>query len=235
MKWLLIAGSTIGHVAALTGLNQLHASVPPAPPTVISIVEIPEPPAEIQEAPAEPPPPPASEQAPPSLAAKATPSAAAEIPDAAPPSASPPSLSSMPDLGLDLSGGSGAGGIAVPSGGGGPARTGAAPERRVLGNSKPATKPSACSDAESKPKVLSLPKPGYTEQARAAGINGKVRVSITVSSTGAIESVQVVQALGFGLDEAAVAAAQSAQFEPAKRCGLAVSSTFTLSIKFSTN
>ena len=47
--------------------------------------------------------------------------------------------------------------------------------------------------------------PEYTEEARAAAIEGKVRVEITVDASGAIRSVKVLEGLGHGLDEAAYA------------------------------
>ncbi len=44
---------------------------------------------------------------------------------------------------------------------------------------------------------------------------------------------QMHQRLGYGLDEAAVQAAQSATFEPAVRCGKPTRATFTISMRFS--
>jgi protein TonB len=75
-------------------------------------------------------------------------------------------------------------------------------------------------------------RPEYTEEARAASIEGKVRVEITVDASGAIRSVKVLEGLGHGLDEAAVRAVEGATFEPAMQCGKPVESTFTVSIRF---
>ncbi len=61
-------------------------------------------------------------------------------------------------------------------------------------------------------------RPEYTEEARAASIEGKVRVEITVDASGAIRSVKVLEGLGHGLDEAAVRAVEGATFEPAQQC-----------------
>jgi protein TonB len=42
----------------------------------------------------------------------------------------------------------------------------------------------------------------------------------------------VVEGLGHGLDEAAVAALRGAKFNPATHCGQPVSSTFVVSVRF---
>ena len=47
--------------------------------------------------------------------------------------------------------------------------------------------------------------------------------------------VRVLSGLGYGLDEAALAAAQSASFEPAVRCGKPARATFTISMRFSSS
>jgi protein TonB len=89
-----------------------------------------------------------------------------------------------------------------------------------------------CSEPPAKPKPTSVPQPSYTDQARAAGIEGKVRVELTVDESGRVVSVRVISGLGHGLDEAAVAAAQRATFQPAIRCGKPARATFTISMRF---
>jgi periplasmic protein TonB len=66
----------------------------------------------------------------------------------------------------------------------------------------------------------------------AAGIEGKVRVQLTVDETGRVVDVKLLQGLGYGLDEAALAAARQAEFEPAVRCGKAARATFNISMRF---
>jgi protein TonB len=80
-----------------------------------------------------------------------------------------------------------------------------------------------------------VPQPAYTDRAREAGVEGKVRIELTVDETGRVVSVKVLSGLGYGLDEAAVAAAQSATFEPAIRCGKPTRATFTISMRFSSS
>jgi len=192
--------------------------------------------AQAEEAPPPPPPPPPPEP----KAEPPKPKARAAAPEAepAPPLATdlgPSPLAAAPDFGLSLSGG-----VAV-------APASAAPQRaqaqkptahsgpvRAAANLKPVaqTAASACSDPPAKPKVRALPRPAYTDQARAAGVEGKVRIQLTVDGSGMVTQVRVLQGLGYGLDEAAVQAAKQARFEPVVRCGKPESSTFTIAMRF---
>jgi protein TonB len=174
----------------------------------------------------EPPPVPAPH---PMRAKAAPPSAPKAEPAAANPQASQAS-DALPDFGLSLSGG-GSGGLAVPAagrGGGGEAQS--TPLAKTLSRSMPKT--DECADPPAKPRALSRPTPVYTEDARAAGVSGKVRVEITVDEHGRVVSARILQGLGHGLDEAALAAARTMTFEPAVRCGRASSATFKVGFNF---
>jgi periplasmic protein TonB len=143
-------------------------------------------------------------------------------------------LDALPDFGLSLSGSTGGTGIAVPAARGpAPQARSAGPvvRRPVAAALQAAAEEDGCADA-TRPKPKAVPQPAYSEAARAAGVEGKVRVQLTVDETGKVVSVRVLQGLGYGLDEAAVAAANRAQFEPATRCGKPVSATFTISMRF---
>jgi protein TonB len=155
-----------------------------------------------------------------------------------PESAPPPSannhaaLDALPDFGVALSGGVEGAGMALPAGT--PRAASAArgaPTVRKLG---PAAQPTSlgCEEPLVKPRPKSVPQPGYTEQARAAGIEGRVRVQLTVDETGRVVNVRLLQGLGYGLDEAALAAARTASFEPGSRCGKPSQATFTISMRF---
>ena len=151
-------------------------------------------------------------------------------PEAAAPSKSAPAsgLDALPDFGLSLSGGTG-GGLAIPSGGG--ARPAVAPAAaKVL--ARATAKADACDEPPAKPKLVSRPNPTYTDAARAAGVSGKVRVEITVDEQGRVVSVRVIQGLGYGLDESALAAARALTFEPAVRCGKPSAATFKIGFNF---
>ncbi len=197
--------------------------------TAISYAETqkkkPPPPAKIDEAPAQKTPPAHA------LAHRAAPTPAPE--DTPPPAATAAALDGLPDFGVSLSGGVNGTGIALPIGGGGSARE--RPIDKVFHKAAPvaAVLPSdGCDDPPAKPKPISIPQPGYTPDAQAAAIEGKVRVQITVDETGKVVDVKLLQGLGHGLDEAALLAARSATFEPALHCGKPTRATFTLGMRF---
>jgi protein TonB len=57
-------------------------------------------------------------------------------------------------------------------------------------------------------------------------------VELSLDDAGRVTGARVLQGLGHGLDEAALAAARGARFEPATRCGRPVATTFTLAVRF---
>lgn len=228
-KPALVVASVLGHVALLVGLGEievpeLHAA------TSIEVFEAKEKPK---------PPPPAKVEPPPPLE-KPEPRAnrkTAPTPQAAPPPEAPApqaSLSDLPELGLELGNGPGGpGGVAVAA----PAPRGPAPRSTVARSLGPTTnaKPALadeCSEPAAKPKPLTTPQPAYTDQARAAGVEGKVRVQLVVDENGAVVEARVLAGLGHGLDEAALAAARSWTFSPAVRCGRPSRATFTVAMRF---
>lgn len=167
----------------------------------------------------------------------AAPKAPAEAPppptDMPPPSAP---VGDLPDFGVSLSGGVDGTGIALPVGGStrqpnAPTTAKAAP-KRLSAVAAPAAGLDPCEDPPAKPKPRSVPQPAGTEAARAAGVEGKVRVQLTVDETGHVVDVKLLQGLGYGLDEAALAAARQAEFEPAVRCGKPTRATFNISMRF---
>jgi protein TonB len=156
---------------------------------------------------------------------------------AEPPPPEPGALDALPDFGLELSGG--IGGLAVAPAPDTRAATPTTAVSTARSVSPSVKRPSVaagsddCDEPPVKPKPRNIPQPAYTDQAREAGVAGKVRVELTVDETGRVVNVRVIAGLGHGLDEAAVAAARAATFEPAVRCGKPSRSTFTLGIRFS--
>jgi protein TonB len=76
--------------------------------------------------------------------------------------------------------------------------------------------PTLASAAQSKaPKVISKPRPEYTEEARQMHIEGVVTVHIRVMPNGAVEVLGVTNGLGHGLDDSAKRAIMATRFEPA--------------------
>ena len=230
-----IAVSLVVHGAFAIGIGQLEVKKSHAA-TAIEFAEAkkpakkPPPPAKIDPPPRKPEPPAREKHA-------AAPKAPEEAPP--PPVDTPPAAAGndLPDFGLSLSGGVDGTGIALPVGGN--SRTGARPPSAAKTAPKrlqPAALAAAgldpCEDPPAKPKPRSVPQPAGTEAARAAGVEGKVRVQLTVDETGRVVDVKLLQGLGYGLDEAALAAARQAEFEPAVRCGKPTRATFNISMRF---
>jgi len=73
----------------------------------------------------------------------------------------------------------------------------------------------------------------YTDQARQARLEGSVRLQGIVRRDGTIDSIQVIQGLGMGLDEAAAAALKQWRFQPATRNGEPVDLQLSFTVNFS--
>lgn len=66
------------------------------------------------------------------------------------------------------------------------------------------------------PQLVQEVKAEYTDRAVEARVEGSVRLRLTISAVGKVDKVEVLEGLGYGLDEAAVAAAEQFVFEPAE-------------------
>jgi protein TonB len=185
----------------------------------------------------EPPKPKSKEPPPPPIESKRK-AARPKAPEAAPPppapTPAPAAASDAPTFGIAMSGGVGMGGVSVPLGDS--LHAPKEPVKRVtqaktLGAPR-SDEPSAAPELETKPKLLSAPLPEYPESARAAGVEGKVRLQLTISEQGKVIDVKVLESLGHGCDEAALAVARTYEFEPATRDGQPVATTITIGIRF---
>jgi len=85
---------------------------------------------------------------------------------------------------------------------------------------------------DEKPETLYSVKPKYPELARNAGIEGEVRLVIIVNEDGTVGDVEVVKSLGFGCDEAAVAAIKQWKFTPGKQNDKPVPVKISIPIRF---
>lgn len=81
-------------------------------------------------------------------------------------------------------------------------------------------------------KILSKPRPSYTDAARQNNIQGSVTLRITFLANGQIGSISPVSGLPYGLTEQAMVAARSIRFEPAKRGGVPIAKTMTVQYGF---
>ncbi len=169
--------------------------------------------------------------------AKRAPPPEAPPPEAPPANAPPPQVAAMPDFGIQLSGAGPAGGMAFAVGSqlGTPTERNRAPREKILGAAPAAAAATAAAEPAGelvKAKAENFVQPSYTDDARAAGIEGRVRVQVTVDTTGTVVDAKILAGLGHGLDESAVTAAKRMKFSPATRGGVPVESTFVISIRF---
>ncbi len=82
-------------------------------------------------------------------------------------------------------------------------------------------------------KIISKPKPSYTDAARQNQVQGTVILRVTFLASGQIGSISPVKGLPNGLTEQAIAAARSIRFEPAKNNGIAQTLTKQVEYTFS--
>jgi len=89
------------------------------------------------------------------------------------------------------------------------------------------------SDDKSGLRILSKPRPGYTDDARLGSVEGTVVLRVTFLASGQIGSVQTIEGLPDGLTEKAIDAARQITFEPARRNGVPMSVTKNIEYTFS--
>ena len=90
-------------------------------------------------------------------------------------------------------------------------------------------------DATTLPRVVREVQPDYTEEAKAARIEGTVWTAVTVRADGTVaDDVEITRSLdaAFGLDSEAVKAAKQWLFAPATKNGEPVPVRITLEFKF---
>jgi len=81
-------------------------------------------------------------------------------------------------------------------------------------------------------EVLFKPTPSYSTEARALKIEGEVALEVEFLATTKIRVLRIVRGLGYGLDEAAVQAAEQIRFKPAQSGGRPVDVRTTVHIVF---
>lgn len=96
----------------------------------------------------------------------------------------------------------------------------------------PARKIYTMSSVTSRAVVKFKPEPGFTEEARRAGVRGLVRLRAVLAADGTVRHVLVLKSLGYGLTEMCVAAARKMKFEPATVGGVPVSQYVILEYNF---
>jgi len=102
--------------------------------------------------------------------------------------------------------------------------------------------------AETAPKPVRIVEPEYTRSARKKKVRAEVVVEVLVNDRGHVETAKIVdryllgqkkedpkervETLGYGLEEAALLAAEGWMFRPARQKGKAVNSYFTFTLSF---
>ena len=90
-----------------------------------------------------------------------------------------------------------------------------------------------CNEEPSKPEPVFKQEIEYTAQARADGVEGKLKLRLTVGADGSVIKVDVLESLSPEMDAAAVAAAKQWRFKPALACGHpVVGGTYVLARRF---
>jgi TonB family protein len=81
-------------------------------------------------------------------------------------------------------------------------------------------------------KIISKPRPNYTDAARQNNVNGTVVLKVTFLASGAIGAISPVKGLPNGLTEQAIAAARQIRFEPARKNGVPYTVTKSVTYNF---
>lgn len=81
-------------------------------------------------------------------------------------------------------------------------------------------------------KILSKPRPSYTDYARAANAQGTTRMLVAFDGNGKVGHILITKRIGFGLDEQALRAARKIKFIPASQDGKPVSVVKTVEYSF---
>lgn len=106
-----------------------------------------------------------------------------------------------------------------------PASAVSAPNRAA-----PASK--TCTQKASKPKPIRKSPIGYSAAAKSAELEGRLVLRAAVDRTGQVSGVEVLQSVAPMVDKPAAAALSKWTFEPARACGRAVPSHFTIARNF---
>jgi protein TonB len=240
--FLLVSLGVHGAGFFLLSRMQERTLPPVQRPVELVMVEVarppPPPPPPVEEPKPPPPKPKAAPKPPPVKVAQAEKPPPPPPPDAAPPppnDAPPPEQPSKPVplvVGISMSSTTSAGGFAAAVGNTVYGKTGdkAVDPKEVKAYSAPKYVPVYQVDTE--PSVASEVKIPYPDEARRAGVEGTVTLSITIDNEGRVVKASVVKGLGYGLDEAARTALMRFRFKPAIKNGEAVSTEMKYSYTF---
>ena len=230
------------HVGGFWALGDGAARARPAAPRPVEMVMVevrkpppPPPPEEVKPEPPQPPPPRPKAVKPPPVKVAEVPRPAPPPVDAPPPPNDTPPPSAKPAplvVGLSMSSTTSAGGFAAPVGNTLYGRTGPTAKAPEEVKAYSAPKYAPIYQVDSEPTVASEVKIPYPEEARRAGVEGTVTLSITIDHEGKVVAVKVLKGPGYGLNEAARDAIRRFRFKPAIKGGEPVSTEMKYSYTF---
>jgi protein TonB len=87
-------------------------------------------------------------------------------------------------------------------------------------------------EVDTRAEITERPDPRYTEEARRAGVQGRVVVKVLLRANGTIDRIRVVRRLPYGLTESAIRAACGIKFKPAIKGGEKVPQWVTVEYGF---
>jgi protein TonB len=82
------------------------------------------------------------------------------------------------------------------------------------------------------PAIVKEVKPDYTEEARRHNVEGEVVLEIVVQRDGSVGEVKLIDGLGGGLNDRAIAAVRQWRFSPARRLGQPVDVIVEVAVEF---
>lgn len=218
--------SIAAHVAVAVGLGAIQVRKSHTP-TPVELVDVKKPPPEKAKPPEEPPKPKptlAPKQARPRVAARTANPSQASTPRAT-------GFEGMPDFGVALSGTGD--GIAIPVADSEPAPPPPPQVKTLVAPQRVAKATKECTATLVKPVPVSVPRPEFPTSVRDFTGDGKVRVKLTIDESGQVVSAVILSGMRDEFNEAALAAARRARFEPGTQCGNPVTAHFTIAMRFS--
>jgi len=82
------------------------------------------------------------------------------------------------------------------------------------------------------PRAISMPEPGFSEQARAAGYGGVCVLELVVDAEGMPQNIRVTRPLGMGLDDKSIEAVRQWRFSPSLKDGTPVAVRINVETNF---
>ena len=104
-----------------------------------------------------------------------------------------------------------------------------APRRRLHEPGSPNAPEEICDEEPTKPVAVYKTEIEYPASARAEGVEGKLKLKLTIGADGSVTDVEVLSSVQEALDASVIATVKQWRFKPALKCGKPVAGgTFTV-------